>query len=378
MRSDLYKKLVEKFKQHLVIEDFEPLEVVIATYIANHFCSDPLWLFVIAPSSSAKTEFILALSGMGDVHFLSDLTDKTLASGFKVGEHSLLHRLNKKIVCMKDFTTVLSMRVERQSEILAQLREIYDGKFDKEWGNGAKINWKGKIGFIAGVTPAIDQTYATYQALGERFVQIRMEAVEEMPCAKKAMENLERESTHRQDISELMKNLLNDLLNNLTMPKIDDAAYDRLAAVATICVRARTAIKRDRYTREFDYVPEPEAPPRFAKQLALLACGLTVLRGRQAVNGDDFKTVCRVAFDCLPRTRARLLKLLIDDKQKKLTAAKAIEITKLSKSSVYRLLEELVALDLLKKEGRESAEEWSLSDLVLKCLKYLEFPQYQM
>lgn len=377
MRRELYSKLIDKFKEHIVIEDFEPLEIAIATYIANHFSSDPLWLFIIAPSSSAKTEIILTLSKMDDIHFLSDLTDKTLASGFKEGGHSLLNRLNNKIICMKDFTTVLSMRQERQSEILAQLREIYDGKFDKEWGNGAKINWQGKIGFIAGVTPVIDQTYATYQALGERFIQVRMNAVDEMKCAKMAMENSEKESNHRQEIAGLMKELLEGILTALVMPEIDTTTYDRLAALATICVRARTAIKRDRYSREFDYVPEPEAPPRLAKQLALLARGLAVLRGRQIVNQEDFKTVYRVAIDCLPRNRAKLLTFLMNGRQK-LNASTAMKELRLSGNVVYRSLEEMVALDLLKKEGRKDAGKWSFSDLVSDRLKLIQFPQYQM
>ncbi len=377
MTRDAYHKLIEKLKQHIIIEDFEPLDIAIATYIANHFQSDPLWLFIIAPSSSAKTEIICSFSQMEDAYFLSDLTDKTLASGYQTGEHSLLTRINNKTVFMKDFTTVLSMRSEKQSEILAQLREIYDGRFDKEWGNKAKINWQGKIGFIAGVTPAIDRTYATYQTLGERFIQVRMKPVDEMQCAKRAMETSGKETSHRQEIAALMKLLLDEVLVGLAMPGMSEGISNKLAALATICVRARTAISRDRYTRDFDYVPEPEAPPRFAKQLTLLAHGLAVLRGNEKVAVKDFETVKRVAFDCMPRVRSRLLQLMMEG-QRKISASEAMEELRLSKNVVYRLLEEMVALRLLEKEGSRGSEMWFLSTLVLDCLKVLEFPQNQM
>jgi hypothetical protein len=33
---------------------------------------------------------------------------------------------------------------EKRAEILAQLREIYDGQFSKEWGNGKSFSGAGR------------------------------------------------------------------------------------------------------------------------------------------------------------------------------------------------------------------------------------------
>jgi hypothetical protein len=57
--------------------------------------------------------------------------------------------------------------------ILAQLREIYDGSFAKEWGNGKSFRWAGKVGLLAGVTGAIDRAYSMNTILGERFLLFR-------------------------------------------------------------------------------------------------------------------------------------------------------------------------------------------------------------
>ena len=62
-----------------------------------------------------------------------------------------LARLKDEILVLKDFTTVLQRHREERQKILAQLREIYDGRFDKVWGTGRELHWRGRLGFLAGV-----------------------------------------------------------------------------------------------------------------------------------------------------------------------------------------------------------------------------------
>ena len=65
------------------------------------------------------------------------MTERTLASGKEVEDGkpdpSLLARLHDGYVLLKDFTSVLSMRHESRQVVLAQLREVYDGRFVKHW-----------------------------------------------------------------------------------------------------------------------------------------------------------------------------------------------------------------------------------------------------
>jgi hypothetical protein len=140
----------------------ECVDMALATVIANRMDGDPLWVFLVAPPSGGKTEVIRALDEAGDVYPLSSLTAQTFASGFerKGTETSLLPKIDGKTLTMKDFGTVLTMYREKKAEILAQLREIYDGGFIKEFGNGKTFRWSGKVGLLAGVTPIIDREYA--------------------------------------------------------------------------------------------------------------------------------------------------------------------------------------------------------------------------
>jgi hypothetical protein len=80
----------------------------------------------------------------------------------------------ESVLVLKDFTTILSMRSEERAEILSQLREVYDGRLDRETGMGDVLHWEGRVGFLAGVTPVIDQHHAVMALLGERFVYLRL------------------------------------------------------------------------------------------------------------------------------------------------------------------------------------------------------------
>ena len=153
-RLDDLKTVICKW---LHLEDSSMIDIICGTYIANKFNSDPLWMNIIGPPSSTKTEILRAFDGHCSAKFISNLTPSTLVSGIipKKGkpDPSLLPQLNDKLVVLKDFTTVLSMRSENQAEILAQLREAYDGQYSKLFGNGKEINWTGRFGLIAACTP---------------------------------------------------------------------------------------------------------------------------------------------------------------------------------------------------------------------------------
>src|SRR4029450_429760 len=98
-----------------------------------------------------KTEIIRSSNDVPVIYPLSNLTAQTFASGFQVRgkeQPSLLTRLDGRILTLKDFTTILTMHRDKRSEILAQLREIYDGAYRKEFGNGVVVDWAGKVGLI--------------------------------------------------------------------------------------------------------------------------------------------------------------------------------------------------------------------------------------
>jgi len=81
----------------------------------------------------------------------------------------------------------------------------------------------------------------------------------------------------------------------------------QIACLAEIAVRGRTHIHRNGYSRDIEYEPEPEAATRLAQQLAQLAKGSAVIGERATVEAEDYELVKRVAFDCVPTLRRKLL-----------------------------------------------------------------------
>jgi|SRR5579862_990093 len=164
------------FRRWLLITDPGLLPIIVGALLAHRFESDPVWLLVVAPPGATKTELIRSAFGAPRFFPLSELTPKTFASGLDVqgqGDFSLLARLQNKILLLKAFTPVLEMRREDRQAILAQLREIYDGRYDKVWGTGRELHWEGRLGFLGGVTSVIDRHQGAMSVLGERFVLFR-------------------------------------------------------------------------------------------------------------------------------------------------------------------------------------------------------------
>jgi len=256
------------------------------------------------------------------------------------------------------------MRWEDRAAILAQLREIYDGSFDPKYGRGAKeLKWKGRIGFIAGATLAIDTHYAVFQVLGERFLQYRLNPVSEADLGAKAISNLGQEGTTRVKIKEGFVTFFNQLekpsVNEMELPQ---EIKDCLVNLACLCVRARSGVVRDNYKKSIEYIPDSEAPARLAKQLATLSYALAVLEGRKKVNVSDYLLTFKVGLDCIPRQRASVLEFLAsEDRQFNTTeVAQGIDY---SLAGAIRHLEDLVAHKLVEadRKGKGHANKWQLS-----------------
>ncbi len=358
------------FSKWLLFRDQRALRAVLSAVTAHLAGGDGVWLFIVDSPGSGKTEVIRALNGLHPVFPLSSLTAQTFASGRIVKDEnkdpSLLLRLPPEcIITLKDFTTVLSQHHESRQEILAQLRELADGSYVKEFGNGKTVSWEGRMCFIAGVTPILDTHWAVNQTLGERFVQVRPAASEPMLVGERSMANVGREEEMRTE----MLAAVTEFIGSLEIPPIGQISLGphftaRLAALATFAVRARSAVSRDGYRQEITYIPVPEGPARLAKQLATLVRGRAILEGRDEVNDSDFDEIVELGLDCIPPHRRQVLTALISSTEL-LTSSLATK-TGYPTSSARRILEDLTAIGVVRRvAGREegtNVDRWSLSE----------------
>lgn len=369
-----YKDLCDVFDKWLLLTDKNVMKIMLATIVSHYFATDPLWMFLVAPPSGSKTEIISSVINLPLVYFLSDLTVHTLASGMpakKDRDPSLLTRLPNNILVMKDFTTVLSMRHEEKQQILSQLREIYDGRFSKEFGTGKRVDWEGRLTLLAGVTPIVDTHSSVFQVMGERFVMYRVPQAAKIDVAKKALSNYGGEKQMRQEMAEAMSKYFFSLkIPEVSTIQLPEEIINALASLASFVVTARSGVVRDQYRRDLTYIPETEAPSRLAKQLGTLIKALCVLDKRSVVNWDDYYLTLRVALDIIPANRSKHLGALCGELLA-VTTAKVGEKTSYSKSGSEIILEDLTALGLVtgKAEGHGIANEWMLSELSYSYFK---------
>ena len=306
-------KLEGVFSKHYQIDSHVPLRVTLATVVANRGNGVPVWLLLVAPSSSLKTEYIQSLSGLDYIYTVSTLTSKTLASGDKEAKKpSLLERLeDRTILTMKDFGSVLSMRRDERAEVLAALREVYDGSYAKEFGTGKRVAWEGKLGLIAGCTNIIERHHTVMQVLGERFVMYRLDSQDREFVTKKALQNDGRDEDIRKEIREAVSNFMKTV-SQIPTWSLDEMYTDKLAALADFTARARTGVLRNAYTREVEVMPDWEGPARLAKQLSRLSYGLSCLSNESCLTQDNYKIIFSVAENSLPKLRRDVLCYLAD------------------------------------------------------------------
>lgn len=356
-----YEALKDVFARWLYFPDDLPLRYVLSLVIANKLEGDPVWGFLIAPLGGTKTELINALAHVEGVYPLSDLTAQTFASGMRGDRVSLLERIPPNaILTLKDFTTVLSMHRDARQAVLAQLREIYDGTYSKEFGTGKKVEWRGKLSLIAGVTPIIDQFTTLYATLGERFLQLRIRHGSVEDLAKKVTFNRGHEKEMRKELIEAVARFLGSL--TIAEVPIPQKILDAIIAAARFIALGRSQVIRESYvTRDIELVPEPELPTRVLKQLSNLAVAHAILLGKPHVDSADLELIAAIAQDSIPRNRLRVLLDLRAYGESETT--QVAERLDLPTSTTRRLLEDVTALGMAQrmKQGPGQSDLWVLS-----------------
>ena len=215
--SDPLRDCVATFRRWLHLPDPGVLLVTLATVAANRADGDPVWLLVVGPPGSGKTEVLGTLSTLPDVHAAATLTEASLLSGTSKRDKAtdakggLLRELGDfGIIVCKDFGSILSMNRDARAAVLAALREVYDGSWTRHVGTdgGRTLAWSGKVGLLAGCTPAIDSHHAVIGSMGERFVLYRLPPVDAAQQARRALSHVGHERAMRLELGAAVATVL--------------------------------------------------------------------------------------------------------------------------------------------------------------------------
>lgn len=355
--QEVHERFQHWFTEHY---DLAALDISLAAAAVEQLEGDPLWILLVAGASTAKTETVSQLRSCARVHEISTLTSEAaLLSASKKDDHDhgatggLLRQIGDRgLLIIKDFTSILSMHPSTRGALLAALREIYDGYWDRYKGSdgGSSLSWAGRIIVLGAVTTAWDKHHAVVAEMGDRFVLLRIDsrdANSREAFGLKAMANIASETTYRKELQRLVKNLVSDV-DSTEAPELTDGESRRIFRAANLASYARTAVDTD-FKGDVIDAHAPEGPARLAKQLTQLFRGLYVVGvdRRRAM-----QLVIRCARDCMPPLRLQVLEYLAEHPES-LTSDVRKGIQK-PHATVDRVLQALVALGLVEQD--ESSE----------------------
>jgi hypothetical protein len=349
-------------------DDPVPTRAVLATQVANmRLSGDPVWLMLVGGSGMGKTERLMPVTKMPHVIMSSTITGEAAllsatpkkdraesATGGllrQVGQHGML--------VLKDFTSILSMSRDARAAVLAALREVYDGRWDRPYGadGGQVLTWQGHCGLLAGCTTAIDSAYSVLDKMGTRFIFIRLPSVNLNDIGHAALAHMGQEDKMRHELAGATAGLLANL-PGAEYP-VDDEVRDKLVALACLASQSRSPVQRD-YKGEIELVLDAEAPTRIIKQLGQLwrAGGLLGLSRE-----DTWEMVHRAGFDSISKLRGAILRHLGRHDVLRTTTDIGHAVAHPTRS-VRRALEDLTAHGVVtrKPAGQGRPDGWALSE----------------
>lgn len=293
--------------------DLDALDAVLAAAAVEQLDGDPAWLLLVSGSGNAKTETVAALAGAG-AHVTSTITSEgALLSATSKRETTkdahggLLRKIGDRgVLVIKDVTSILSQNRDMRGAVLAALREVYDGRWERNVGTdgGRTLTWTGRLVVIGAVTTAWDSAHAVIATMGDRFVLVRVDSgisSSRLSAGRQALGNVGDEVTMREQLQSAVAGVLSQL--DPARATLDRHTTERLLLAADLVTLMRTAVERDHQGNVID-AHAPEAPTRFAKQLAQLVRGLLALG---ATREHAVTVAMRCARDSAPPLRLLLL-----------------------------------------------------------------------
>lgn len=383
-----FHELQTEIEKYLYMEDEGMSRIALAAVVATQLrLGDPVWLVLIGPSSSGKSQVLrpLALTDKS-IHRVDDLTENTFLSGIRISKGSkdisLLKRIGPiGIIVISDFTVIFSKSPEARAAILSQLRMVYDGEMVKFSGNNSEpVSWKGYLGILAGSTPSIYAHFEETADMGERFIYYRMKSYNIEKATRRSLSRTIFGKHLDATLSELYREYIYGAVKSvgdeaITVP-ID--AYERIVEISMFAALLRTPIHYDKFQKAIDRVPVSEMPMRIAGQLFAIAKGLMVLShydtGQWVLEEKDIEHIEWCAYSLANEERRACLRvcasLSYDTPIRTQTIADTIG---LSTAITGVILQHLAAIGILNRAGDASGLTWKLaSEVTWSTIRRLE------
>lgn len=391
--------LAARVQDYLYFPTPDPLYLVLSALAGNMMKGSPIWLVLIGAPSSGRTIMLETLANLAPkyaqgekgpkpgVHIVGALKGPgSLLSAVSMGERTkdstggLLQYIGPRgVIVMKDFTSMLSMAREPLAETIGALREVFDGRYSRPVGSdgGRHLEWRGRLGFLAACTPAIDRHSAHIGDLGERWVYYRYLETDGYGETIKALGVRDPElmmAELRGHVENFMDAI--DMQWNEERRDLDSFERNKLYAMASLICAARSGVARDPYQgNEVVDVSIREAPPRMAQELGQLYLGAERI-GLEPE--ESWRLVGKVALDSVRQLRMATL-LALHGSPLPMRVKDLRIVLKCGMRTMEMLVDDLIIHGLVERteravesrDGSERADKGSVK-LTSWCTKQLE------
>lgn len=369
------------FNKWLLLKNNDLIDFSMAVVLSMRLLGEPLWSFVVGPPGSGKTVVVDTLNNWEHIHVTSSITPHTLVSGASGPggiDPSLIPRLDGKTLVVKDFTVILGMHEKDKEEIFDILRDAYDGKCAKEFGNGITRRYESRFSILAAVTTAIYDASAAHAALGERFLKFsvgdNIEHFREADVIMRAIDNSMKPTTMSDDVSPLVISFLEERWANAVEPEIPEDFKVQLVALGRFVARMRGTVSREQYNQDLvKSRPSAEVGTRLGIQFAKLMRALAMVYGHEVCGEAEYRIVRKVALDTVTQRTEDFVRAIWKARKDVKGQTTSQEIAMRSHypvATVNRVLADMHALRVVTKEKIGSYKfTWAISPYIAEQIK---------
>lgn len=364
LHRETIEEVIQDFKDtgvHVYPGFRDALIISLSVIESIHFKGEPLWLYMIGVSGAGKSLILESTLASRECLYRTAITHRSLISGYKAadgdGDPSLLAKLPEKSLVVKDYSNVLSLPAYEQDQLFSLLREAYDGRVFKDYGNGVVRQYPPpgsehedcRFSFVAGVTPDIYTRDNT--ALGERFLRFHIPRTggDDLRAIETAMDDSwrshQRSRRRAASVAAFLARYSGVKPDDLPKPSVPGWYRQRLIALAQFVGYCRTHVSRTK--EDLDYDPAIESGTRMAKQLLKLSLSIARITGKSSCDKEVYRLVRRVAWDTAHSKRRKIYMVIRRNKEAECQALS--RATGYATSTIYRQLRDMHALGILKK-----------------------------
>lgn len=391
MSSKDFKTLTEECNElfcYCSVVDSWLLEMIMLPYVTLRWNQLPVWLRIIAPPSSGKSVHLGLVQSYQDTYEIDDFTAKSFVSGFRGNNEdpSQLPQMHLKVLLISDESTIMEQRKEERNATQAILRKAYDGKVTKGFGNlKARVEHKSTFNILVASTPIVDRYYIYSQALGERFINFRLQVPDRKKIAEKALYNQMKgfKRRHRQlarKVQTYIRNLKRTKFNSII---IKQKTRSKLIDCASFIALIRTHVARDSTGRYVTLLPQPEVASRLVQQMTQVIVGNAIIRGDKKITAEHFDKAVYIGLCSAPSLTVYILFVIwkLSKRGKKWHTIKDLMMsTRLGQLSTRNVIEDLCIHKVLKmRKGRSQGGrliEYSLSKYGKNTIEDVELFKY--